>query len=246
MYVSTSPPPPRGGSGRDLSSRAGGGLDAGGPRSRCHAGRRSSRKRPPLAPFLPYGSLLLKPAVAPLASGPMPTVPPLGAGGRFALRSWNFLRSNSWLSSNVGISLGRRGSGSIWKYGCSMASAALVRVLQSSFKSSLRRPIAPWPNSLKRLGRLPERGRGVRWWPPGSFLHPGIFSSVGEPIRSQMSSSWCASLSPDRMGLPTSISPKMQLYNAHHQQLIVQSRTSGKNSPNAPDVDGRRVLPELE
>lgn len=49
--------------------------------------------------------------------------------------------------------------------------------------------ICAQPYSLKRVDRLPDRVRGDRWSPPGSFFHPGIVSSLGVPIRSQIISS---------------------------------------------------------
>jgi hypothetical protein len=65
--------------------------------------------------------------------------------------------------------------------------------------------------SLKRCDKVGGRGRGFKPSAPGSDRQPGMFSSVGVPTKSKMISSCLTSLSPDRIGLPTSISPKTQL-----------------------------------
>lgn len=48
---------------------------------------------------------------------------------------------------------------------------------------------AAWTYSLNRVERLPGLGRGDRTSAPGRRFHPGMFSSVGPPMRSQISSS---------------------------------------------------------
>lgn len=69
----------------------------------------------------------------------MPISPPAGAAGGAVRFSWCFLRSNSWLGSNLGRFSGCAGKGFVSKYGCCKASIALMRRRQSSLNSSLRR-----------------------------------------------------------------------------------------------------------
>lgn len=171
----------------------------------------------------------------------------------------NFLRSNSWESSNVGRSPGLAGRGESRKYGCCSASMALIRFFQSSLSNSLRSEMAPEPYlqlistkismmcrpmtyCRKRCDKVDACGGKFKPSAPGNDLHPGIVSSVGVPTRSKMILSWFASLSPERMGLPMSISPKTQLAAISKKK----QRKGGKNLPNAPQIDSSCVLSQLQ
>lgn len=65
-----------------------------------------------------------------------------------------------------------------------------MRDRQSSLRSSLRRDIAPEPYSLNLVDKLPGLVRGETASAPGSVLNRGMFSGVGDPIKSQIMSSW--------------------------------------------------------
>lgn len=80
---------------------------------------------------------------------------------------------------------------------------------------------------------------------PGKFFHPGIFSSVGEPQRSQIISNWWPSLSPERIGLPTSISPNTHLRLSVSHKVDMSCKKT-EHVPNSPHVNGRRVGLEMQ
>lgn len=104
-----------------------------------------------------------------------------------------------------------------------------MRPRQSSVRSSFSREMALEPCSRKRCDREGGLERGFSASAPGNCFHPGMVCSVGDPTKSKMISSWCASLSPARMGLPTSISPKTQLQWVSKSCIL--SVTASKSYP---------------